>query len=56
MLIKLPAFHNKLVADLTAHNQQDDLRPFYIIQHAEVADTQLELSKWVGAQPLDGLR
>jgi hypothetical protein len=54
--MELLPFHDELVAGLSSHHKQDDLCPLDIIQHAEVTDTQLELSKRVGPQLLDGLR
>jgi hypothetical protein len=54
--MKLLSFHDQFVADLPAHDEQDNLRSLDIIQDAKVPDAQLELSERVGAQPLEGFR
>jgi hypothetical protein len=42
MAMKLLAFHDQLIANLSADNDDNNLVPFYIIQRTKAADTQFE--------------
>jgi len=53
--MELLSFHDQFVAELSPHQEQDDLLCLDIIQNKEVADARLELGKRVRTQPLDGL-
>jgi len=50
------AFYDQLFADLPADYQQHYEVLFDIIQHAEIADTQFKLGKWVRSELLNGMR
>jgi hypothetical protein len=51
--MKLLAFDDQFVADLSAHDQEDDFGFLHIVQDPEVAHTKLELGQRVGPQSLD---
>jgi hypothetical protein len=52
MGMKLLAFHDQSAPDLASNDKQHNFQSLDIIQHAEVADTQLKFSEGIGAQPL----
>src|SRR2546426_748915 len=56
MAMEFLAFHDQLVADLTAYEQNDNLVLLDIIQGTQVSRPQFEIGKKIGTQTLDGLR
>jgi hypothetical protein len=53
MCIEHRSFHDQLVADFSPDDENNDFFVFYIIQDSQIADTQLECSKWVRSKLLD---
>jgi hypothetical protein len=50
MAMELLAFHDQFVADFSPDDQDDDFFAFDIIQHTQVARSQLECSKRIWTQ------
>jgi hypothetical protein len=53
MAMELLSFHNQLVSNFLAHDKNDDLFPFHILQDTQVTCAQLELGQRIGAQSFD---
>jgi hypothetical protein len=51
--MELLSFHNQLVPHFASDDQDDNLVSLHIIQGAQVACPQLELSERIGAQAFD---
>jgi hypothetical protein len=47
MAMKLLASHDQFVADLPPDDEQDDLRPFHIVEDAEITYAEFELGQGV---------
>jgi hypothetical protein len=56
MGMKLLAFHNQLITNLTTHDEDDNFISFHILQDAQVSCPQFELGQWIRPQLLDRLR
>src|SRR4051794_4584208 len=53
MAMEFLSFHNEFITDLAAENQQNHLRPFHIIQRAEIADTEFKFGQRIRPQSLN---
>ncbi|HXG08951.1 MAG TPA: hypothetical protein VNK04_04115 [Gemmataceae bacterium] len=53
MGMELLSFHDQFVAYLSAHEEHDNFTFIGIIQDAQVAHPQFEVSEKIGAQSLD---
>jgi len=52
--MKLLAFHNQFVAELSPDDQNRDVLAFHIVQGTQVSCAQFELNQRIGPQTLDG--
>jgi hypothetical protein len=53
MAMKLLAFHDQLVADFTADDQNDNFVAFDIVQQSQVPSPQLKFGEGIGTQSFD---